>query len=159
MNLMHSPRPSLELTPDLQHLIDAALASGAFQSAQEAVKAALQASFGKPASHPADTRLNAILEGIGDALYALDRDWRFTYINAAAEAYYGRPRQEMLGRIIWDAFPWATGAELRARYEQAMETRQTVVFETPSVRFPDRDYEVSLFPYDGGLGVRFTDRT
>lgn len=107
----------------------------------------------------AETRLTSVLEGMNDAFYALDRNWHYTYVNRAAEAYYGRPRQSMLGRPIWDFVPWKTGSELRTRYEQAMECQTSVTFETASVVRPDRFYEVNLFPFDDGLGVKFRDRT
>ncbi|RDI58690.1 sensor histidine kinase [Microvirga subterranea] len=107
----------------------------------------------------ADSRLAVVLEGIGDAFYALDRDWRFTYINRAAETFYGIPREEMLGRVIWDLFPWSEGTELRARYEQVFLTGEAASFEAKAVSSPDRYVEFHVFPYDGGIAVSFRDWT
>ena len=42
------------------------------------------------ASREGQHRLSAILEGIGDAFWALDREWRLTYFNPAAEAFFGQ---------------------------------------------------------------------
>jgi PAS domain S-box-containing protein len=99
----------------------------------------------KPDPKP-DDRLAVILEGIGDAFYALDRDWRFTYINRAAESFYGIPRDEMLGRVIWDIFPWSEGTDLRARYERVFLTGQAASFECRSVSSPDRHVELHVSP-------------
>jgi PAS domain S-box-containing protein len=96
---------------------------------------------------------------MNDAFYALDRNWRYTYINRAAEAYYGQPRQSMLGKPIWNFVPWTTGQDLKTRYEHAMRSRTSVTFEAASVVRPDRYYEVNLFPYDDGIGVKYRDRT
>lgn len=106
-----------------------------------------------------DSKLAVVLEGIGDAFYALDRNWRFTYINRAAEAFYGIPRGEMLGRVIWDLFPWSEGTELRARYEQVFLTGAAASFEAKAVSSPDRYVEFHVFPYDGGIAVSFRDWT
>ena len=100
-----------------------------------------------------------ILEGIGDAFYALDRDWRFTYINRAAETFYGIPRGEMLGRVIWDLFPGSEGTELRVRYEEVRQTGQAASFDHNAVSSPDRSLEFHVFPFEGGIAVSFRDWT
>jgi PAS domain S-box-containing protein len=112
-----------------------------------------------PTSAESDARLPAVLEGIGDAFYALDRDWRFTYINRAAEAFHGIPRGQMLGRVIWEFLPWSAGTDLRARFEQVHLTGQAVTFEGQAVGSPDRHVEFRVFPYDGGTAVSFRDWT
>ena len=45
----------------------------------------------------ADARLTAVLESIGDADYAVDRDWRIVMFNGSAETFFGVPRTEILG--------------------------------------------------------------
>ena len=49
-------------------------------------------------------RTRDVLERITDAFYALDREWRFTYINPTAERLVGRTRAELLGQNIWEVF-------------------------------------------------------
>ncbi|MGO4572824.1 sensor histidine kinase [Microvirga sp. 2TAF3] len=106
-----------------------------------------------------EERLSVLLEGIGDSFYALDREWRFTYINRTAEAYYGIPHQDMLGRVIWDVFPWSAGTELRQRYEQVFASGEPASFEAEAVSAPGHYLEFHIFPYNGGLGVSFRDWT
>ena len=153
------PPVPLRLSLESQQLLDRPVT----QNFNKSVKDAVRAAFGSPGSAPepqsAERRLADLLEGMGDAFYALDRDWRYTYLNRAAEAYYGQPRGAMLGKVIWEAFPWTHGAALKARYEQVMESGIPATFETASVRLPDRTYEVHLFRYDDGLGVQFRDKT
>lgn len=43
-----------------------------------------------------------ILERITDAFVTLDREWRLTYANQAAERFLGRGQADLLGRSIWD---------------------------------------------------------
>ncbi|MXQ11262.1 PAS domain-containing sensor histidine kinase [Microvirga makkahensis] len=107
----------------------------------------------------AERCLTDVLEGMGDAFCALDRKWRYTYVNRAAEVHFGQPQEAMLGRTIWEAFPWTSGSACRDRYEDTMKTGLPSTFETASMRHPDRTYEVHLFRYDDGLGVRFRNKT
>src|SRR5919199_1125189 len=65
-------------------------------------------------------RATDILESISDAFYAVDREWRFTYINKKAEELWGRSREDLLGKSIWDEFPEAVGSEYRREIERAM---------------------------------------
>src|SRR4051812_42700064 len=43
-------------------------------------------------------RSEEILESISDAFYAVDAEWRFTYVNRVAEDWWNRPREGLLGR-------------------------------------------------------------
>ena len=51
-------------------------------------------------------RLVAVLEGMGDCFYAVDAEWRFTYVNRSAEAYFDQSRNTLIGRRVWEVFPW-----------------------------------------------------
>src|SRR5262245_2947685 len=50
-------------------------------------------------------RLVRILESIGDAFYALDADFRLTYVNRKAEQLWDKRREDLLGRTLWEEFP------------------------------------------------------
>ncbi len=97
-----------------------------------------------------------ILESITDAFFALDGDWRFTYVNAQAERLLSRPRTGLLGRGIWEEFPDAVGSVFERQYRQAAADQTTVSFEA---FFPPLDswYEVRAFPAPKGLSVFFHD--
>ena len=49
--------------------------------------------------------LKDVLESIREAFFAVDKAWRFTYINGKAESILGRSQGELTGRCIWDEFP------------------------------------------------------
>jgi len=42
-----------------------------------------------------------VVARMGDAFFALDREWRFTYLNDRAEDMLERSRDELLGRVFW----------------------------------------------------------
>jgi PAS domain S-box-containing protein len=56
-------------------------------------------------------RIENILESITDEFFAVDREWRFTYINERGLASIQRAkgesltREDLLGRTLWEVFP------------------------------------------------------
>ncbi|MGE5523798.1 MAG: PAS domain S-box protein [Rhodospirillaceae bacterium] len=101
-------------------------------------------------------RVINILESITDAFFAVDRNWRFTYVNREAERLLRRSRNELLGRNVWAEFPQAVGATFQREYERAMSEQQTVHFEeyyAPLGIWVD----VRAFPAADGLSVYFRD--
>ena len=57
-------------------------------------------------AHP-QTR-KAILDGMADRYYAVDREWRYTEFNAQAEAQLrrlGKDPAKLIGKVLWDEFP------------------------------------------------------
>ncbi len=108
------------------------------------------------AERAAATDRAALLESITDAFYALDRQWRFTYINQRALDYYGKTREELLGRCIWDVFPVAKASLFQQLYERALETQSSAAFESISP-LTGRWIEVRAYPTRQGLAVYFRD--
>ncbi|MBU8545704.1 MULTISPECIES: PAS domain S-box protein [Roseomonadaceae] len=102
--------------------------------------------------------LDATLESIGDGLYTLDHDWRFTRVNRHAERLLRRDSASLLGHSIWDRFPEATGTELEREYRGAAADRQIrrFVFLYPPL---DAWFDVTVYPAPAGLTVYFRDVT
>jgi len=155
---MNLPRPALAASDDWEQL-----AGDLIASISAAPGGALDNALQRALAHSVEARVRArlavVLEGIGDAFYSLDAQWCFSYINRAAETYFGVPRQAMLGRMIWDVFPASEGTDLRRRYEQVFASGQPLSFESESVGRRGRYLEFHVFPYDGGIGVSFRDWT
>ncbi len=103
-------------------------------------------------------RTTDILESISDAFFAVDEGWRFTYVNGKAEELWGRHREELLGKNIWEEFPQAVGSESYLQIKRAMEEGVTTEFETLS---PVIDAWVAgrAYPSREGLSVYFQDVT
>ncbi|GJG87129.1 hypothetical protein tb265_23100 [Gemmatimonadetes bacterium T265] len=64
-----------------------------------------------------------VLESIGEGLLVAGRDWRLTYVNAAAERITGVPRARALGRPVWEAYPTLLGTPVEAVCRAAMAER------------------------------------
>jgi PAS domain S-box-containing protein len=106
----------------------------------------------------AHNQVNRLLESITDAFFALDHEWRFTYLNRQAELLLQRSGAEVLGKVIWDEFPAALGTTFEEQYHRAVSERSSVTFEelyTPVGRW----FEVRAYPSEDGLSVYFHDVT
>ena len=103
-------------------------------------------------------RVEEILTSISDAVYALDPDWRFVYLNAEAERLLERHRAQLLGQCVWDAFPETVDTVLQVQYEQAVASGTPCSFEFfyPPLQ---RWFSVRAFPHGGGLTAYFLDVT
>jgi diguanylate cyclase (GGDEF)-like protein/PAS domain S-box-containing protein len=103
-------------------------------------------------------KLLGTLEAMADAFYTLDRQWRFTYLNEAAERLLRRSRHDLLGKVLWDAYPDLVGTHFGAQYEAAMERRQPIAFEeyyAPLQAWKD----VRIYPTEEGLATYTTEIT
>lgn len=102
-----------------------------------------------------------MLEGISDGFYALDENWRFTYINRRGEEILQSLRTTaggLLGKYYWDEFPHARGNVIEENYRRAVRDRVTVTFEA-YIASRKQWLDVRAYPFDHGLLVYFRDNT
>ena len=93
-----------------------------------------------------EARLEAVLESVSDAFYALDATWRYVVFNRAAEEYFGIARAAVMGRDIWETFPQGKGTPFEAFCRAAMDQGASTSFETASRLRPDRIVELRIVP-------------
>jgi PAS domain S-box-containing protein len=101
-------------------------------------------------------RITNILESITDAFVAVDRQWRFTYINERALTTLQRTREELLGKNMWEEFPEAVGLPAYREYHRAMTSGNSVHFEEFNP-WLDIWVEINAYPSEGGLAIYFRD--
>jgi PAS domain S-box-containing protein len=106
--------------------------------------------------HEALAERAALLESISDAFYAVDREWRVTYINQRALDYVGQPREAVIGRNLWKLLPVGRGTRLEEEYMRTMTSGQPADFETVSPH-SRRWIEVHVYPTPQGIAVNFRD--
>src|SRR5258705_459727 len=106
-----------------------------------------------------NARSKRILESVTDLFYQLDRDWRFTDVNTQMELRFGKTRDEMIGRVIWEVFPKAVDSPLRTYLEKAMEEMVAVHFELASKVIPGAWFEAHAYPSSAGLTIYLREIT
>ena len=106
-----------------------------------------------------EARVTRVLEAMPAGFYSLDRDWRFAHVNAEAERLLGRSREELLGQVIWDAFPATIGNVFEESYRRAADSGEPVAFDAHYPAPLDGWYEVRAWPSPEGLSVYFIEVT
>lgn len=99
-----------------------------------------------------------ILESVSDAFVALDRDWRYTYVNAKAGEIFGRSPRDLIGKHIWTEFPEGVGQPFHLAYERALRDQTPARLEEYYPPY-DRWFENRIYPSAEGLSIYFTDIT
>jgi PAS domain S-box-containing protein len=102
-----------------------------------------------------------ILESISDPLVVQDAGWRFRYVNEAARRAFAASFSggDVLGQVVWDAFPALLGSRFETEMRRAAEQRTPVTFEA---FYPERGEWTQMFCYplpDGGLASQWKNIT
>jgi PAS domain S-box-containing protein len=99
------------------------------------------------------------LESISDAFYAVDSEWRFTYINRKAEELWERRREDLIGKVYPEIFPQVVGSSAFNAHMKVMEERVPIRHEVVSPIL-HQWVDINIYPTaDGGLSVYFKDIT
>ncbi|WP_053226983.1 SpoIIE family protein phosphatase [Solirubrobacter soli] len=101
-------------------------------------------------------RLGRVLETMSTAFFTIDREWRFTYANAAAERILGR--SDLVGQVIWEVYDDLDGTESDVHFRGAMATGEPRSFEQFYAPL-DTHFDVRVTPSDDGISVYFHDIT
>lgn len=107
-----------------------------------------------------EAQIEALLEAVPDALFTVDGEWRITLMNPAAQTFFLRNRDDLVGRVLWDVFPEAIGTATEDLLRAAMAGESQSGIELESVTRPGRFVHLRLTrKATGGLALVFTDVT
>jgi two-component system CheB/CheR fusion protein len=108
------------------------------------------------ASERAGARMREILESTADAVYALDDDLKFTYINFTALELWSKTEEHLLGHSLGEVFRGEEYAEFVAAHRRSAGQKTSVEVE---LAWPgsDRWMAVSIYPASFGLSVFLRD--
>jgi len=101
-------------------------------------------------------KYETILERVSDGFVALDRTWRYAYVNSGGGRMLGRNAVDLMGKHIWTEFPEGRGQKFHLAYEQAIEEQRPVQireFYPPWNKW----FENRIYPSPEGLSIFFTD--
>jgi PAS domain S-box-containing protein len=110
------------------------------------------------ARHQAEEERLKILERITDGFIALDKSFRYSYINRKAAQLLGSTPERLIGQNIWTEFPEGSGGRIRSAYEKAMLEQQHAQVEEYFPKYK-RWFENFIYPSPEGLSIYFHDIT
>ncbi|MZP28905.1 PAS domain-containing protein [Heliobacterium undosum] len=102
--------------------------------------------------------LSTILSSITHMCFAVDAEWRLTYLNDEAEKIFGKPRADLLGKGLWDLYPSVIDTVFYREYHRAVTEKSPHSFEAYSSLFK-RWFGVRLYPTSNGLLIYSRDIT
>ncbi|MDZ4814001.1 MAG: PAS domain S-box protein [Pseudomonadota bacterium] len=102
--------------------------------------------------------MHAVLDSTSDAVYFLDNDWRFAYLNAQAQALLHDPDRALIGKSIWAEYPELVGTKLEQQYREAMTEQRTMDFSI-YLKPLSAWFNLRVYPHPRGLAIYFQDIT
>ena len=100
----------------------------------------------------------ATLDTLGDAFFAVDANWCFTFVNAQAARQWNRSAEALIGENMWEQFPGLLGSPFEQVYRDTARTRVAANFTSYSAT-TSCWYDVRVFPNDGGVAAFYHDAT
>ena len=104
------------------------------------------------------SRLGSMLESTTDAVYMVDHDWIFTYLNSHAISLL-QADGDLLGKNLWDEFPSSKSSSFWEHFHSSRDSGVPVMFEEHYPHPIERWFEVHAFPNEEGIAVFFHDVT
>lgn len=98
-----------------------------------------------------------ILSSITDGFYALDADWRFTFVNERAREILHISAAQVIGKPFFEVFPQVKGTPVHDSYRRVMSENRPDRFDfiSPILK---RWTSFTVYPSkDGGIAVYFRD--
>lgn len=125
---------------------------------QSTVKIAEVRAAGEEGIRAKEKYAREILERTTDAVFVLDREWRFSYLNPNAAGLISNGR-DLIGKSVWAEFPDAVGTEFWRQYHRVMLEGINVEFQEYYPEPLDKWFEVHAYPTEGGIAAFFRDIT
>ena len=108
------------------------------------------------ASEADQERLSNILDHLTDGLMIFDAEWHYRYINPQAAPFAGKPREDLLGKNLWEEFPSLAGSAFDQQYHHAVAAQEAVAFRVFSALL-NNWFDVRAYPVPDGLVVWFRE--
>jgi two-component system, cell cycle sensor histidine kinase and response regulator CckA len=102
-----------------------------------------------------------ILDHMLEGCQILGKDWRYLYLNDAAQTHNRRPNGELLGQVYADMWPGVAGTEVYKALRRCLELGEPAAMENEFV-FPDGAkgcFELRISPVPEGVFIMSLDVT
>jgi PAS domain S-box-containing protein len=136
--------------------LDVGLLNVRISVAERQIRELAERNHARAALQESARTMTNILEKTTDGFFAVDSEWKLTYVNAEAETMVGRKRNELLGGLLWERFPELIGSISQTNYERVMAEKVAMKFEANDTSGKTW-FEVHAYPSNGGVSVFFRD--
>lgn len=105
-----------------------------------------------------EEKYRTIMERVSDAFVALDKEWRYTYMNEKAGEIVQRNPKELIGKNARDEFPEGVESPFYHACFNAMNTQEYIYLEELYTPF-NIWLETHIYPSPEGLSIFFRNTT
>jgi PAS domain S-box-containing protein len=115
----------------------------------------------KKKAEEGEQKIKATLDNMLEGGQILDFDWRYIYINNAAEKHNQRPKEELLGNRYIDMWPGIEKTQIFTLIKSCLEERKSYQIEN-EFRFPTNEigwFELSIQAVPEGVFILSVDIT
>lgn len=103
-------------------------------------------------------QLEGVINSVSNGFFTLNSNWEFTRVNKECERITRHSRSQLIGRSVWELFPYVKELQCYKQYLLAMEDQVSVHFEEYDPNY-DTWLSVNVHPAEDGLAVYLTDIT
>ena len=138
--------------------LDIALLNVRLSVAERQIRDLAERNQARAALQESARTMTDILENTTDGFFALDHEWKFTYLNSEAERLLDRKRDEVIGKELWQEFPELIGSPFEQNYRRVLTEQAAVEFEASDAAGRIW-FEMRAYPSGRGISVFFRDVT
>lgn len=102
--------------------------------------------------------LSHIFSRISEGFFALDNNWKFSYVNKKVGEMYDCHPEKLIGKDIFKEPTISIDSKLKKAYKEALTEQKYVKIETFNKKF-NKWYENHIYPTIDGLSIYFSDIT
>ena len=86
----------------------------------------------------------------------MDHEFRYTFFNEKAQKIGGKSYQEVIGKNMWDMYPFLKNTEFERQMNQVARDRQILIAEYLGA-ITGGWFEMRIYPSAGGISALFVD--
>jgi two-component system cell cycle sensor histidine kinase/response regulator CckA len=124
--------------------------------AERQIRELIERNHARTALEESACAMSDILENTTDGFFALDSEWKFTFVNSQAEKLLGRTRVALIGQDLWKQFPELNGSALESNFRRVVAEQVPIEFEASDAGGKVW-FEMHAYPSGAGLSVFFRD--
>src|SRR3984893_13466419 len=132
--------------------LDSALLNVRLSVAEQQIRDLAERNQARRALQESAKKMTDILENTSDGFFAVDAEWRFTFVNPEAEKLLGRRLQDLIGREMWSEFLELNGGVFEHSCRRVLSEQAAVKFESSDAT-GKLWFEVHAYPSGGGVSV------
>ena len=138
--------------------LDIALLNVRLSVAERQIRDLAERNHARAALQESAKTMANILENTTDGFFAVDKEWKFTYANAQAEALLARKREQILGKVLWEQFPQLKDSPFEENFRRVLTEQASIDFQASDVAGKVW-FEMRAYPSNDGVSVFFRDVT